>query len=327
MPRRPRVFVEGATYHVYARITRREEIFVEPQEAEAWVAAVRDVKQRDGLVVLAWCLMSNHFHLLLRTGAVPLWRSMRSIQGRFAVGFNRRRRLVGPVWQSRYKAKIVRDDPYLRRVVAYIHLNPVKAGVVKAPVEFALSGHREVVGVAAARIADPDEVLRLFGDTRRTALRAYRGTVRAVLEQIRAGEGPSPIDGASGPAADELFPGAPEPGLDALGAGRGPLRPSIDAHAFLERACAALGIDGDMLKSRKQNGQVTRAREAIVLVGTERYGLRLKALAAAMGKSADVASRWVVRAGSRRRTDASFASLGARLDAALALPEQGKEQE
>ncbi len=327
MPRRPRVFVEGAIYHVYARITRREGIFVEPREAEAWVAIVREVMQRDGLAVLAWSLMSNHFHLLVRTGAVPLWRSMRSIQGRFAVGFNRRHGLVGPVWQSRYKAKIVRDDSNLRQVVAYIHLNPVRSGVVKAPDEYSLSGHREVVGVTVASIADPDEVLRLFGDTRRTARRAYRNTVRAVLEQIRLGDAPSHFDGASGDAPDEPLPARPRPGLDALGASRAPCRPSFDAHAFLDRACSALDIDGEIIRSRRQGREVTRAREAIVLIGTERYGVRLNALAAAMGKSADAASRWVVRAASRRRIDVSFASLVGGLDAALSVPELRNEKE
>lgn len=327
MPRRARVFVEGATYHVYARVTRREGIFAEPQEAGAWIDAVREAKRRDGFAVLAWCLMSNHFHLLLRTASVPLWRSMRSIQGRFAAGFNRRRRLVGPVWQSRYKAKIVQGDRYLRQVVAYIHLNPVKAGVVEGPEEYRLGGHRELVGKAAARVADPDETLRLFGDTRRAALRTYRATVRAVLEQLASDTRPSAVEEAVGAPAVELIPRTRVPGLDPLGASPGPSRPVLDAAAFIERACAALGCDAELLRSRRQDAGVTRLREAILLVGTERYGLRVKALAAAMGKTPDAASRWVGRGAERRRTDTSFAELVARLDAALASRERPDGQE
>lgn len=320
MPRRPRVFVEGATYHVYARITRREEIFVEPENAGAWISAVHDVKQRDGFAVLAWCLMSNHFHLLLQTGAVPLWRSMRSIQGRFAVGFNRRRHLVGPVWQSRYKAKVVGDDAYLRRVIAYIHLNPVSAGIVVKPEEYRLSGHREILGTATARLADPDEVLRLFAETRRAALRAYRGTIGAVLEQVRQRQGMRPNVGPLDlePVEDRTLGEARVEGSDALAAGGPPTRPLLDARDFVARAGAAFRVSPAVLRGRTQDSGITRLREAIALVGTERYGLRLKAVAAAMGKGAETASRWVVRASARRQTDAGFGELLSRLDASIA---------
>lgn len=322
MPRRPRVFVEGATYHVYARITRREEIFVEPENAGAWISAVRDVKRRDDFGVLAWCLMSNHFHLLLRTGAVPLWRSMRSIQGRFAVGFNRRRHLVGPVWQSRYKAKVVGDDAYLRRVIAYIHLNPVSAGIVVKPEEYRLSGHREILGTATVPLADPDEVLRLFAETRRAALRAYRGTIGAVLEQVRQGQGEKPNVGPLDlePVAESRLGGGRVEGLDVLAAGGSPTRPPLDAQAFVVRAGAVFGVSPAILRGRTQDSGITRLREAIALVGTERYGLRLKAVAAAMGKGAETASRWVVRASARRQTDAGFGELLSRLDASMADP-------
>jgi REP element-mobilizing transposase RayT len=319
MGRRPRVFVEGATYHVYARITRREQIFVEAQEAEAWVAVVREVKRRDGFAVLAWCLMSNHFHLLLRTGAVPLWRSMRSIQGRFAVGFNRRQRLVGPVWQTRYGAKVVSDDAYLRRVVAYIHTNPVTAGVAARPEEYTLSGHREMVGLTAARICDPDETMRLFGETRREARRAYRDTVRVVCECPDEGDGEVLDEPEAGGEGGEWRSGSPRrPGLDALGSSPGPWRPLLDAEQFVGQACAELAMDVGMVRGRQQGRTLSRAREAIALVGTERFALRLNALAAAMSKSAASASRWIERATIRRTTDAGFAELVDRLDRGIA---------
>ncbi len=320
MPRRPRVFVEGATYHVYARITRREEIFVEAENAGAWISAARDVKHRDGFAVLAWCLMSNHFHLLLRTGAVPLWRSMRSIQGRFAVGFNGRRHLVGPVWQSRYKAKVVGDDIYLRRVIAYIHLNPVSAGIVARPEDYRLSGHREILGVAAAQLADPDEALRLFAETRREARRAYRGTIVAVLEQARQRRGMRPSAGRLDlePVDDGSLGEARVEGSDAFSAGGPPTRPLLDAQAFVVRAGAVFGVSPAVLRGRTQDSGITRLREAIALLGTERYGLRLKAVAAAMGKGAETASRWVVRASSRRQADAGFAKILSHLDASIA---------
>jgi len=74
--------------------------------------------------------MSNHYHIALRTAEVPLWRSMASIQGLATKGFNRRHRVYGPLWQGRYRARFVEDDVHLRQLLAYIHLNPVSAGLV-----------------------------------------------------------------------------------------------------------------------------------------------------------------------------------------------------
>lgn len=319
MPRRKRVLVEGATYHVYARVTRREGIFAQTVEADAWLTAVREVKRRDGFAVLAWCLMSNHFHLVLRTGAVPLWRSMRSIQGQFAMGFNRRHGLIGPVWQSRYKAKLVEDDRYLRRLVAYVHLNPVAAGIVTRPEAYPRSGHRELLGRAPASLGDPDELLRLFGETRQVARRVYRETIRVVAAALEA---QGVTDGWLDLPDDDGAPFAASrvPGPDA--AGRGPARDRRprDAAAFVHDAIQVLGVSLGELSGRQQSAVVVRVREAICLVGTELYGLRLKAVAEAMGKGAESATRWVMHASARRHTDPDFAALLERLDATLAWP-------
>ena len=323
MPRRNRVLVEGATYHVYARVTRRERIFADPAEADAWTDAVRDARRRDGFTLLAWCLMPNHFHIMLRTASVPLWRSMRSIQGRFAAGFNRRRRLVGPVWQSRYKSKLVIDDAYLRRLIAYIHLNPVVAGLVTDAADYRYTGHRDLVGKSVARLVDPEETLLFFGETRRAAHRAYRDTIRVVAGELEDGAATSD-DGALETLADPALGPSARPGLDALGRSSGHDRPPLSVAAYLVGASRALGVTAGELAGRQQNSALVRLREAIVLVGTEHYGLRLKALADAIGKSAESASRWVTAAARRRRTDARFAALLESLDAAVRKQGRGR---
>ena len=102
MPRRPRLFIPGAIYHVYCRVARGEFVFDDGREADEFVEAVREVGDLDGWEVLAWCLMGNHYHLVVKTGMTPLWRSMLRLQARVARGFNRRRRYLGRLWQSRY---------------------------------------------------------------------------------------------------------------------------------------------------------------------------------------------------------------------------------
>jgi putative transposase len=109
MPRAPRVFVEGGIYHVYNRVTRGELAFADDGEADRLVDVMRDVRQRDGLVVLAWCVMSNHYHLAVRCTSVPLWRSLASTQVKVAQAYNARHRVYGPYRQGGYRAKLVED--------------------------------------------------------------------------------------------------------------------------------------------------------------------------------------------------------------------------
>jgi len=95
MARKPRLFVPGATYHVYCRVARGEFVFDDPYEAEEFVEKVREVRETDDWRILAWCLMGNHYHLVIKTGSIPLWRSMLRLQSGIARGFNKRRRYLG----------------------------------------------------------------------------------------------------------------------------------------------------------------------------------------------------------------------------------------
>lgn len=90
MPRQHRNLLEGGLYHVYNRVSSGEEVVADPEEASRFVGLIRVAKRRDGFLVYAWCLMSNHYHLALRTSAVPLSRTMAFVQGGFSRSFNRR---------------------------------------------------------------------------------------------------------------------------------------------------------------------------------------------------------------------------------------------
>ena len=135
MPRHPRLFIPEATYHVYCRVTRGEFVFDDPFEAAEFVSAVREVRDLHGWRVFAWTLMANHYHLVIKTGAIPLWRSMLRLQSEVARAFNKRHRYLGRLWQSRYRARVIDSQDYFRQAVSYVHLNPVEAKIVADPAD------------------------------------------------------------------------------------------------------------------------------------------------------------------------------------------------
>ena len=109
MPRAGRTFEEGRTYHVYNRVGGGFLPFTDDELAKTFVGLLRKVVDRDGAVVLGWCLLGNHYHLVARQGAVPLSRSMKTLQQGVTRARNVRDRVYGPLWQGRFKAKQVNE--------------------------------------------------------------------------------------------------------------------------------------------------------------------------------------------------------------------------
>jgi len=323
VPRRNRVFLEGGIFHVYNRVGRGEMIFADEDEATAFVEQLRSVKVRDGLKVFAWCLMSNHYHLALRCGAVPLSRSMKSLQQGATRGFNARHRVYGPMWQGRYRAKLVEDQRYLDGLLAYIHLNPVSAGIVDDPAEYRLSGHREILGRVRTPVADSDEVLALFGETRRSARRAYVRSIKGTVEEPWVGEDPGrlPWWRLGRPSKDAT--GAPSTDvtvaiIDELGRSTGLERPGLEAEEFVGAIAAHLDVRLEDLAGRQRAPRVVQTRELAATLGVERYGLRVNEIAAVLGKSAEAVSRMVSRGTVKRQEATDFGRCYEELDRLLA---------
>ena len=128
------------------------------------------------LKVYAWALMSNHFHLLVRTGNQLLASSMRRLLTGYVVNFNRRHKRYGHLFQNRYKAIFCEDDPYLLELTRYIHLNPLRAGVVESldrPNRYQWSGHAVLMGKVERKWQDTDMVLAYFGKSHEEAIEGY----------------------------------------------------------------------------------------------------------------------------------------------------------
>lgn len=309
MPRPSRVFVEGGLYHVYNRLGRGERFFREAAAAQSFVSLLREVVERDCLTVYAWCLMGNHYHLAVRTGQVPLDRPMRSLQQRLTRVINARQRVYGPMWQGRYRAKVVLDQRYLDQLLIYIHLNPVQAGLVDDPAEYEWSGHRELLGRARGAIVDVDEVLRVFGTTRRAARAAYVRRLKGAIEEPWIGELPGRLPWwrlGRPPKGEDEDPEAVVRRRRAREEVGPEWRPSVAADEFIVRGAELLDVGLDDLRARGRSPAVVETRELLLVLGVERYGLKLNALARELQKTPDGMSQALARAVRRRRDDGAF---------------------
>lgn len=318
MPRRVRVEIEGGLYHVYNRIGQGQRPFSDDAEAAAFVDLFREAKQRGELVVFAWCLLPNHFHFAVRMRSVPMWRTMHALQHRYALGFNRRRGVLGGVWQGRYKAKLIEDQRYFDQLMAYIHLNPVKAGLVDDPAAYQWSGHRELLGKAKKPLVDVDEALLGFGATLRSARAAYVRTLKGAREESWAGDSVDRLPWWSADDDREIQTVDSGPYIDMLGRSTGLERPLLTASEFVEAAAAELGVDLPELAGRGRMPETVHLREIVAVVGVERYGVGVKALAEEFGKSRVTVSSWVSRGAVKRSSEQAFARQVDELDKRIA---------
>jgi REP element-mobilizing transposase RayT len=166
MPRQARIDAAGALHHIIIRGIDRKVIFGDDRDREAFLERLARLLSETRTPCYAWALMSNHVHLLLRTGSVPMASIMRRLLTGYAVNFNRRHHRHGHLFQNRYKSILCEEDRYLRQLVAYIHLNPLRAGVVADMAEmkdYPYTGHSALMGRLERAWQDTEYVLAVFG--------------------------------------------------------------------------------------------------------------------------------------------------------------------
>jgi len=318
MPRAARSFEEGRVYHVYNRLGGGLMEFTDDALAAAFVDSLRSVMRRDGVVVFAWALLGNHYHVVVRQGPVPLSRPMKALQQGVTRIRNIRSHVFGPMWQGRFKAKEVVDEGYLRKLFAYVHLNPVKAGLAEGAGDYLWSGHRDIVGRRRDPIVAVDETLLMYGETRRAALRSYRSAMASVAgeEWSDAGPGKLPWWRIGRPTEEDRIRRREDAFVDELGRSTARWRPRYAAREWIEFACDHFGCDPEALRGSERSPDVVRMRDLVGLVGIERYGVKVIELAAELKKSRDGVSLWYRRGTARRAEDPEFAALARALDQA-----------
>jgi REP element-mobilizing transposase RayT len=149
MPRQPRLDAPNALHHVMVRGIERTALFRDDTDRTDFVARLAALAEQGAWTVYAWALLPNHAHLLVRTGRRSLPRSMRSLLTGYAGAFNRRHRRGGHLFQNRYRSIVVEEEPYLRELVRYLHLNPLRAKLtptLRTLDRFPWTGHSALLG-------------------------------------------------------------------------------------------------------------------------------------------------------------------------------------
>jgi REP element-mobilizing transposase RayT len=178
MARPLRLEFPHALYHVTSRGNARQRIVRDDQDRKAFLANLGHVVSRFGWLVHAYCVMNNHYHLLLETPQPNLSRGMRQLNGVYTQTFNRRHRRVGHLFQGRFAAILVEKEPHLLELCRYVVLNPVRAKAVTRPGEWAWSSYRATVGEAPAPAwLTTTWVLEQFGPRQGAARGKYRAFV------------------------------------------------------------------------------------------------------------------------------------------------------
>ena len=191
MPRKARIDAPGALHHIICRGIERRKIFTDDIDRNNFIDRLGNILVETQTPCFAWALIPNHFHLLLRTANVPITVIMRRLLTGYAVSFNRRHRRQGHLFQNRYKSILCQEDLYLMELVRYIHLNPLRAGLLSNMNKlnrYPYSGHSISMGFKKNSWQDVDYVLSLFGKRLSMCRKKYRQFVENAVDQGRRPE-------------------------------------------------------------------------------------------------------------------------------------------
>lgn len=293
MARRPRVFAPGILYHVIVRGGRRRKTFTSAADYQAYLERLAKYRGQYGYTVYAFCLMPNHAHLLMESSGHPLAKFMQGLQQSYTQYFNRQHRKRGHLFQGRYKAIVCQKDAYLLELIRYVHLNPVRAGLVKAPERYRYSGHHAYLERKASEIIEPAQVLGMVGGSR-----GYRRFVQSGIKDGHKEEYYAVEDQRF--LGEEGFAKSMRP--DEEKALPRPRRKSgIDAE--VKKLSNYLKVEARQLRGSNRSWAVSEARTTIAYVIARRLGYRLKDVAAYFGRSAATMATLLARRGEGMQTD------------------------
>jgi putative transposase len=292
MARRPRILASRVLYHVIVRGNQRQKTFLDESDYQAYLERLGRYRKGLGVTVYAYCLMPNHVHLLVETGAQPLSRFMQGVQQSYTQYFNRKHRKVGHLFQGRYRAIVCDKDEYLLTLIRYIHQNPVRAKMVRKIDEYRYSGHRNYVEGRESEVLKPRMVLDMLGGRA-----GYRRFVQEGLEEGHREEYYRVEDqrflGEEG-FGEELKRRAKEEEMP---------KPKRRLSVAFRKAARGVGVEPRLLGGADRGWGISRARALVGYVLIRRIGYRLKDVARFLGRDVATVSSLVFRFSERMAGD------------------------
>lgn len=276
MPRTARIDIPGLLQHVIVRGIERRDIFQGDNDRRLFLERLSKLLAETGSDCLAWALMSNHFHLLLRPRVTKLSVFMRRLLTGYAIVFNLQHKRSGHLFQNRYKSIACQEDAYLLELVRYIHLNPLRAGLVKTIDELDIypwCGHAVLMGKHELSGQSIDQVMLLFGQKKKSARQKYR---EFVLDGIKHGHRDDLVGGGlrrsqgirnrgECEAYDERILGSGEfvESLWRETETHEVLVPKISIDGILQRAAEMLDVKVELLRQRNRIKELVAMRAAV----------------------------------------------------------------
>jgi REP element-mobilizing transposase RayT len=255
MARKPRIHLQGGLYHVILRGNGGQDVFLTEDDRYRFFLLLQEGTCRFGYIIHAFCLMTNHIHLAVQVGAMPLSRGMQNLSFRYTRWINWRKKRTGHLFQGRYKAVLVDGDSYLLELVRYIHLNPVRAGMVKSPEEYPWSSHKAYLGHELLPWLTTGWVLEQFGEPVKKAREGYSNFVLDGLgekhrPEFHGGEDDSRIFG------DDNF-------VDSCLSVSGSIHPRVTIQEIVDTVCREYNIDVSTLRAQSQRRIASEARAVL----------------------------------------------------------------
>lgn len=287
MARKTRIEFEGAFYHVITRGNQRQKIFKHEGDFTKYLETVAKYKEKYGFALYAYVLMSNHVHLLIETGKVPLSKILQGINQTYTIYYNKKYQTVGHLFQGRYKAILCDRDEYLLSLLKYIHLNPMRAKIA-APWEYEWSSHRSYASKESENtLVDTEKVLNMFSGSKTAARKLYQAYMEDTDAKIGKQDVYATVDQRI--LGNEEFVERVRGKIDVSIKGR----KRAKAYSLPEIAGAVEEIYGIGLKEIRQSGKarrLTEAKKIISLIANE-YGYKNKEVAEYIGKDPMIVTR------------------------------------
>jgi len=150
---------KGGYFHIYNRGNRKQNIFIEEKDYLNYLKRLRDYKDKYNIAVICYCLMPNHFHLLIRQDSdLPIYRFMHALHTSYSMYFNKKYNKVGHMFQNRFKQKEISKDEYFSKVTSYIHFNPAKDGLVDRIEDYQWSSYPDYIGIREGTLCDKNVI-------------------------------------------------------------------------------------------------------------------------------------------------------------------------